>query len=135
MCEISNVDSEGNVIKNPLQTAIVNMVERGEQVTGKDLFKALVKAGYIHPSGKLVKVPVRSEETGEIYQSHKLAVEMQELNGYLAVNYGAGRPVFDIVGYMKKRGNFGGPSQRGVGFFNTHDYYVSIDESQLNNLS
>lgn len=137
MCQISNIAGNGVVIANPLETNIVNAVDRaastGEFLSGKEIYKMLQSGLHVLTNGK-INMPIHTDDTGLTRLDRSNIESMLKMNMHFAINYGATEPVFDIKAYKKKGPTENFPHKRQNLILPSHNYYVSINEKQLNSM-
>lgn len=132
-CLISNLNGNGEIIGNPVETGIVTRIDQGGNVlSGKNLYKYLQTSGYILTGGKL-NLPMLVDKNGTQGRDYTPLISLARLNVHFAINYGAITPVFKLQGFRKKGVSDVTPGRR-FQALPDYDYFVSIDETELNKL-
>jgi hypothetical protein len=137
-CVVSNINGNGVIVANPTETLIVNTVDAaastGSPISGREVYKMIQSHGYVLSGGKL-NMPLLMDENNRQGRDITPIQSLARLNVHFAINYGATRPVFKLQGFKTKGSPDSVQPGRTAVVLPTHDYYVSIDETQLNSLT
>jgi hypothetical protein len=137
-CVVSNINGNGVIVANPTETLIVNTVDAaastGSPISGREVYKMIQSHGYVLSGGKL-NMPLLMDENNRQGRDITPIQSLARLNVHFAINYGATRPVFKLQGFKTKGSPDSVQPGRTAVVLPTHDYYVSIDEAQLNSLT
>jgi hypothetical protein len=137
-CVVSNISGNGVIVANPTETLIVNTVDAaastGSPISGREVYKMIQSHGYVLSGGKL-NMPLLMDENNRQGRDITPIQSLARLNVHFAINYGATRPVFKLQGFKTKGSPDSVQPGRTAVVLPTHDYYVSIDETQLNSLT
>ena len=136
-CQISNITADGVIKANPTETLIINKVDDLLQanavVSANEIYKDLISNQYVSPGGKLV-MPMLTDSSGRQSLDSSSLQSLIRLNMHMAINYGATNRVFKIQGFKRQ----GRPDNFSPSFnqpaFRNYDYYLTIDQEQLNRL-
>lgn len=135
-CSISTIDGNGVIEANPVETTIINRIDEasqtGQPMSADRLFKFLRSSQYVVTGGK-VNIPTLVDANNKQGYDYQSLVSLTRLNVHFAINYGATAPVFKIQGFTQKGGT-DVSARRTSQPLPGYDYFVSIDETQLNNL-